>query len=247
MNKPRYIHTSAVHNTRAAELILPYVFSLIPVKSVIDVGCGIGTWLKVCLDSGITDIKGIDGDYVNREQLVIPHSHFKSHDLETPLNLERKFDLVISLEVAEHLIPEAAGTFIDTLALHGDIILFSAATKEQGGQNHLNEQEPTYWEKLFNEKGYHYYDLVRPFFWQNEDIEWWYRQNTFLVSKKAILAQPTSNAANGVKLYIHPELYYYKMGLLTDINGRYEKLYSGRESLWTYIKLLIKFIKNKFN
>src|SRR5271165_1063667 len=80
-------------------------------KSVVDVGCGIGTWLKVWSELGAEDILGVDGDYVRQDQLLIPPDRFKAMDLSNPLALKRKFDLVQSLEVAEHLPPAAAGPF----------------------------------------------------------------------------------------------------------------------------------------
>jgi 2-polyprenyl-3-methyl-5-hydroxy-6-metoxy-1,4-benzoquinol methylase len=62
-----------------------------------------------------------------------------------PLDLEKEFDLVVSLEVAEHLPASAADQFVNTLVKHGKKILFSAAIPGQGGQDHLNEQWPDYW------------------------------------------------------------------------------------------------------
>ncbi|MBD0362598.1 MAG: hypothetical protein ICV55_07480, partial [Coleofasciculus sp. C3-bin4] len=51
---------------------------------------------------------GVDGDYVSEDTLVIPKEQFISFDLQKPLQINRQFDLVISLEVAEHLPAECA-------------------------------------------------------------------------------------------------------------------------------------------
>src|SRR6185436_10775009 len=92
----------------SAQVIIPLVMELLPVQSVVDLGCGIGTWLSVFRERGACDFLGIDGDYVEIDQLEIPRECFWPHDLRQPLNLERRFDLAVSLEVAEHLPAEAA-------------------------------------------------------------------------------------------------------------------------------------------
>jgi 2-polyprenyl-3-methyl-5-hydroxy-6-metoxy-1,4-benzoquinol methylase len=72
-----------------------------------------------------------------------------AQSLDSPLDLGRAFDLVISLEVAEHLPESAADAFIDSLVRHGDVILFSAAIPFQGGHRHINEQRRTGKTSLF--------------------------------------------------------------------------------------------------
>ena len=148
MFKP-YIHTEAIHNLSAPRVIVPIVLEMIKPNSILDVGCGIGTWLKVFEEYGVDDYLGIDGDYVDRSTLKISEKRFLPNDLRKRWSLNRKFDLVVSLEVAEHLPEEVADLFVSTLSAHGDTILFSAAIPGQGGQNHVNEQWPTYWQKKF--------------------------------------------------------------------------------------------------
>lgn len=111
----------------SAEEIIPIILNLVEPKSVIDVGCGTGTWLSVIKDHGINDILGIDGSYLDIHHLEIPKDNFLSLDLNDPIKIDRKFDLVISVEVAEHLPIENANIFIDSLIQLGQIILFSAA------------------------------------------------------------------------------------------------------------------------
>src|SRR5438876_1062943 len=90
---------------RSAREIIPIVLELVQPRSVIDVGCGAGTWLSVCKEFGIEEIFGVDGDYVSEKILKIPKERFLSFDLKRPFHLGRQFDLVLSLEVAEHLPP----------------------------------------------------------------------------------------------------------------------------------------------
>jgi hypothetical protein len=61
----------------------------------------------------------------------------------------RRFDLVQSLEVGEHLPLSAAETLVDSLTTASDRVLFSAAVKGQGGEFHVNEQPLAFWQELF--------------------------------------------------------------------------------------------------
>ena len=166
--KPLYVHEEAVHNFAAPREVVPFVISLVAPNSVLDVGCGIGTWLKIFEECGVSDYLGVDGDYVNRSLLKISETKFVAKDLRRPWSLNRKFDLLICLEVAEHLPKECAQEFVKVLVSHGEVILFSAAIPNQGGQNHLNEQWPEYWQAIFANFGYHFHDVIRPLFWSNE-------------------------------------------------------------------------------
>lgn len=203
--KIRYIHEEEIHNFKAAREVLPLVFELVKPASVIDVGCGTGTWLKVAQDLGISDILGVDGDYVDRRLLKMDTSYFKEADLEKPFQLQRKFDLAICLEVAEHLKQESASSFVASLTAHADVILFSAALPGQGGQNHVNEQWPSYWQNLFRQNGFKMQDVIRWKIWNNEQVDWWYRQNIFLVVKAGHPLDTMNDAE--ARAVIHPELF----------------------------------------
>jgi hypothetical protein len=135
--------------------------------------------------AGVTDVVAIDGDYVKPDQLVIPAANFRAADLSQPLDLGRKFDLVQSLEVAEHLPHAKAATFVETLTRHGDVVLFSAAVPHQGGEHHVNEQPPEYWRQLFKAHGYLAFDWLRPRLADQRQVKGWYRYNSFLYANEA--------------------------------------------------------------
>jgi SAM-dependent methyltransferase len=205
-----YKHTEDVHNFNAPHEVAPYLFDLFKPKSVLDVGCGIGTWLKVFQDLGVVDFLGIDGAYVNRQQLKISDEKFQEHDLATPLRLNRKFDLVLCLEVAEHLSEKIERGFVQTLVSHGDVIVFSAAIPGQGGQNHINEKPLSHWANLFAGFQYLPYDVVRPIFWLNRNIDIWYRQNTVVFAKEGSPYQSTLKKITSPYLdLVHPELFNF--------------------------------------
>jgi len=163
---------------RSAREVLKIVRDALNPKSVVDVGCGTGAWLKAWLELGVENILGIDGDYVRPEQLLIPVDRFRAMDLSTPAKLESQFDLVQSLEVGEHLHKDAADAFVSLLCSLGTVVLFSAAVPYQRGTHHVNEQWPEYWEKLFLKRNYIAVDFIRDRVWENPRVEPCYCQNT---------------------------------------------------------------------
>ena len=187
------------------DYMLPLVLSLVPVKSAIDVGCGIGVWASDLLKRGVTDVLGIDGDYVNRARLRIPLDCFQAWDLGKPLAIGRRFDLAICLEVAEHLPATRAQSLVEDLVKLAPVVLFSAAIPGQGGVNHINEQYLSYWANLFAARDYVLLDIVRPALWNEERCGLWYRQNAVLFAHKD---NPVARleVRTGVD-YVHPRHY----------------------------------------
>jgi hypothetical protein len=165
---------------QSAQEVMPMILKLVCPKSILDLGCGVGTWLSAAKQLNITDFLGVDGDYVDRSMLHIPSAQFQSHDLTKPVNLGRKFDLAMSLEVAEHLDERCAKTFVTSLTQHAPVVLFSAAIPYQGGNSHVNEQWPDYWIDLFAQQEYVVIDCLRSQFWDNLKVQCWYAQNMFL-------------------------------------------------------------------
>lgn len=166
---------------------MPIVMDLLNPTSVVDVGCGLGSWLAVFRDYGVERILGIDGEWVDQTTLKIPIDCFIARDLSAPLRLDERFDLVVSLEVAEHLPRESAATLVDSLTSLGSTVLFSAALPGQGGTGHVNERWPDYWARLFGERGYAPIDCVRGKVWTDERVDFWYAQNTLVFAREEII------------------------------------------------------------
>src|ERR1035437_896052 len=114
-------------SARSAEQVVPFVLDLLEVKSVVDVGCGVGSWLHRFEQCNVSDYLGIDGDYVNPQQLKIPPDRFFAADLAHPTRFDRRFDLALCLEIGEHLPVDSAEILIDSLVALSDAVLFSAA------------------------------------------------------------------------------------------------------------------------
>jgi SAM-dependent methyltransferase len=173
---------------------------------VIDVGCGVGTWLSVFEEHGVQDILGIDGSTVP-ELLYVDGSKYLSQDLKEPLIVGRKFDLVVCLEVAEHLPADRAENFVANLAALGDNVLFSAAIPFQGGTDHQNEQWPEFWIGLFDRSGFTVSDMLRPKIWADESVDFWYRQNVLLFRRLAKTAEASPREEGlsfGGNSLVHP-------------------------------------------
>ena len=173
--------------SRSALRIIPKVISAIPVRRVVDFGCGQGAWLSAWAATGAS-VTGVDGPYVDRRHLLIDANDFHAADLAEPIDLVRQFDLVQSLEVAEHLPAIKAGQFVDTLTAHGPCVLFSAAVPGQGGENHVNEQPLSYWRAFFRERRYAPVDYLRPLICDDLEITRWYRCNIMLYVKDDAIA-----------------------------------------------------------
>ncbi|HRH51323.1 MAG TPA: class I SAM-dependent methyltransferase [Panacibacter sp.] len=245
----KYVHLVKDHNLNAPGEIVPHLINIFHPDSVADVGCGLGTFLNIFLQNGVTDVSGIDGMWVDKSKLVIPEKYFTEKDLEQRLHFERKFDLVLCLEVAEHLSEQSADVMIENLVSLGDIILFSAAIKNQGGQNHINEQPANYWMEKFKQHDFVFYDVFRNVFWNNPSIDWWYKQNMFLVANRSkdITAYISGAVAiTDVKEYVHPELLSMYTEQIKGYKQSLKTIKGAEASPYLYYKLLKKALYKKF-
>ena len=170
---------------RSARVVSSLLLPEMKIASLLDIGAGHGAWAAEWLAAGVKKVVAVDGDYVKTEQLAVPKKNFKAHDLSLPLDLEQRFDLVQTLEVAEHLPAAKADLFVDNLAHHGDVILFSAAVPHQGGEHHVNEQPPEYWRQKFAARGFAAFDFLRPRLARRKEVMPWYRFNSYIYANEA--------------------------------------------------------------
>src|SRR5580700_10872400 len=162
---PAFFSQQTAGSLASARAVLPLLFRYFKPNNIVDVGCGLGAWLKAAMELGVVVVVGIDGDYVDRSALLIPEANYRGADLRRRLKADRRFDLAISLEVAEHLPVHRSETFVKDLVALSDVILFSAALPYQGGTDHVNEQWLEFWAILFRRHGYVPCDLLRHQVW----------------------------------------------------------------------------------
>lgn len=190
----------------SARTVVPLVVEYLHPSSVVDVGCGVGTWLSVFREAGVTDVCGIDGDYVRRDALLFPEEAFVAADLAQGIPLDRKFDLAVSVEVAEHLDADHAEGFVKTLVSLAPAVLFSAAIPMQGGASHVNERWQSYWAGLFAASGYQPLDLFRGRIWDDPNVEAFYAQNLLLYADTAVRAKITVPECPPLDI-VHPRIW----------------------------------------
>ena len=226
----------------SAKAIVPLVVELIRPSSIVDVGCGTGEFLKVFQECGVDEILGIDGAYVEKSQLAIPQEHFMILDISKPFTIDKIHDLAVCLEVAEHLPPESASGFIESLSHLAPVILFSAAIPHQYGTNHVNEQWLEYWVQLFRARGFEPVDALRKRIWNNRQIEFWYRQNIILFCTEQILASNSilekefrETNLNQLSI-VHPELFIREYNYFAEKCKYYEENEPVLDSLKRFAK-----------
>lgn len=177
------MHSINAGSSQSAAIVLDALAPVIETLpcSAIDIGCGSGSWAAAfAARFGGADVRGVDGDYVDRSHLQIDTGRFLAYDLSRHLPADRRYGLAISLEVAEHLPFESGPDLVRTLVDHADHVLFSAAVPGQGGEFHVNEQPLEYWRSLFLAHGYAAVDCVRPMLSSDRRVEPWYRYNSIL-------------------------------------------------------------------
>jgi SAM-dependent methyltransferase len=203
---PTYYRWQARSAEQSAQVVVPLVAGLLAPRSVVDVGCGTGAWLAAFVEAGATDVLGIDGSYIDPSQLLIPPERFLGHDLRKQLKTDRRFDLALSLEVAQYLPPSRAGRFVETLTALAPAVLFSSAIPHQPDSSG-NGQWPEHWCALFAKHGYVAYDWLRPQIWCDDRVHFWYAQNTLLYLRPEVAEGLEGLHAGPILPLVHPKLY----------------------------------------
>jgi hypothetical protein len=193
---------------RSARRILPIVFDIVHPKSVVDVGCGVGTWLAEAKSLGVTDLMGYEGAWIKDQQLADASLTVTATDLDNPISIDREYDLAVCLEVGEHLREQRSSSLVNDLCSLSGYVLFSAGTPGQFGEQHINLQWQSFWASKFSSNGYLPYDVVRPLVWGDDDVECWYQQNTLLYSK----IPPMGVLPTKMLDLIHPEIFRWQSG-----------------------------------
>ena len=227
---------------QSARGVLPLVRKIVEPKSVVDVGCGVGPWLAVWSEMGISEFTGIDGAYVDKSMLYIPENNFQEADITKPVTIAGHFDLAMSLEVGEHLEDENADVYVKNIAGLTDVVLFSAAAPGQEGTDHRNEQWPEYWVLKFRANGFEVIDCIRPKIWEDDSIAYYYRQNILLFVKKNLI-KSSKKYKQLATIYgdqylplVHPDSFLNKMNSLKKYKAATEMNKKDIVYTWRWFK-----------
>lgn len=223
-----FFERQAARSYGSAKAVLARIMPLLAVRRVVDIGCGVGTWLRAASELGAAEVLGVDGDYIDRCMLHIDFKDFIAGDIaHQPLGsllgarAVEKFDIVMCLEVAEHLPFARAASLVKELTQLGDVVVFSAAVPFQYGADHRNEQWQDFWAILFRENGYECWDWLRSEIWLDQEVDWWYAQNLLVFARKGSAAGarlPATALVQGRSLsLVHPQ------GFLDNLLGRYRR------------------------
>lgn len=241
MSAVAYNHSANAHSLAGAERGLSYILARRAVASLLDVGAGTGTWLRAAQRRGIADVMGLDGVPTGGRELCVDKGLVAIADFRQPIDLGRKFDAALCLEVAEHLPEAAAATLVATLCRHADFIAFSAAAPHQDGDHHINCQWPIYWQALFNAEGFACHDDLRHAMWDDHQVEPWYRQNIFSVHRDPALAGREPR----IPSLIHPDMMGSMLNPDSPWARRYARLADGEGPIVTYVEHLATATRRK--
>ena len=160
--------------------VMDYLINKYKIKSILDIGCGLGEQVLLALDYGIKAV-GVDGDYTI-DVFKNKNKNFILHDYTTaPLQTEL-YDLAWSIEFVEHIREEYISNFMKTFQCCEKAVLTYASTS-QGGRHHVNKQTSDYWINIFSQYGFKYNELeslkIREI-----AINKWIRQKALFFEKK---------------------------------------------------------------
>ena len=133
-----------------------YIIETLNIKSVLDVGCGMGyameEFLKYC-----DEVVGIDGSPYALENSPVKELIFE-HDYKIgELQTEDRYDLCWSCEFVEHVEEQYIDNFLSTFAF-AKYVAMTHAVPGQGGHHHVNCQPKEYWIENMKRYGFEYDD-----------------------------------------------------------------------------------------
>jgi hypothetical protein len=234
MNNLIYEHLPQVHRTQDAAVVLPLLVKQFRPRSVVDFGAGLGTWLAVFEQLGVSDYIGIEHPEVDLAHYAADRAKLLRQSLSDQIELGRRFDLAVCIEVAEHLREMDADHLVEAITRHSDRVLWSAAIPGQKGINHFNEQYPDYWQAKFRARGYYFHDNLRGDL-QDQNIFPCYKNNMFLVDRDP------QNEWKG-KDWILPAFWQAKL----DAHAReLENIERGSKSVSWYLGIGVKGLLSK--
>ena len=158
---------------------------LMEVKTIVDLGCGPGWYVKALRDAGFS-VDGFDGN---------PHTGFLSDiimqdgtscnqiDLTEENVFNEKYDMVLSLEVGEHIPKKFEDVYISNLLNNcKKYLIVSWAIENQKGDGHVNCRHNKYIIDKITRAGYIEIIPIKNYLRYVAELEWF--KNTILVFQK---------------------------------------------------------------
>ncbi len=147
--------------------------------TLLDLGCGLGHYCDYFLNHGIY-ADGYDG---NPYTLELTNGKYNILDLSNVINLNKKYDCVLSLEVGEHIPKEYEDVFIKNIVNHSNkYIILSWAIEGQCGLGHVNCKNNDYIKKIMFKYGFISCEKTQDMLRKNVTKYWF--KNTIMVFKK---------------------------------------------------------------
>ena len=167
-----------------------YLYNELKPNSVLDLGCGVGSYLEGFFNDGCTYLLGIELNFNKAKKYIVNNIYpfVIEGDITIDLDLSCKFDCVISFEVGEHIEPDGTDIFIDNLTLYSNkYIILTAAPPGQRGTGHINLRSRDFWIKSIVSKGFSYRkDLVKRYrvAWKKFNVEKYIINNLMIFEKE---------------------------------------------------------------
>lgn len=125
-------------------------------KTVLDAGCAYGYLVEAFRKRGIESY-GIDiSEYAISHVDKSIQAFCSAQSITEPLPKEfpKKFDLIISIEVLEHLTAEEGEQALKNLCNYTDTFIFSSTDSDIEDITHINVQRKEYWARIFAQNGF---------------------------------------------------------------------------------------------
>lgn len=177
-----------------------------PIRSVLDLGCGVGSLLALLAPD--CSAIGVEGPWLADVPLRVPGDRIIRHDLlAAPLDLGRRFDLAVCVDVGQYLPASMAPVLVETLCRHANRVLFAAGIPEQLTDGLAHDLHPSDWGRLFADHGYVAEDL-RPRIWNQAALPLSLRQAAILYHRR-----PDADPAPVLDM-MHPEVHHRQIARL---------------------------------
>jgi SAM-dependent methyltransferase len=132
--------------------IADYIVSDLQPRTVLDAGCAMGFLVEKLRERDVSAF-GIDvSAYAIQQVHESVRPYCQTASITEPL--PQHYDLIINIEVMEHLTTFQARSAITNLCRHTDQILFSSTPVDYREVTHLNVHPPEYWAELFAREGF---------------------------------------------------------------------------------------------